>query len=951
MSPKPSVPPRHHPPDATPLAGSDAAPAYAAVVVNTPVNRAGGYTPQGDTFTYTVPPALHDRLRIGHLVWVPFAGRRLQGIVVETPTVPPPGVTLRPLESLAYPEPQLTPVQIELAQWMSQRYLAPLRDCLLLMLPGGVAQRVDVVLARQGGGPLPDDITEAQRTLLERLGRGDAAQRLLKRENAAWTTHAVLQPLLTRGLVARRSAVTSPVVRPKLQAIVTLNADPAAVEAALPRLGRPSKQADALELLARQTPPRLAVDQLQKLAACSRGPIQALATAGLVQLIPAQGNQPAIVALAIELSAVRDQLITLRHAQKYARVLTVLQAGGGRLPAEQVAVTADVDLATLRELAHAGLVTIEQVQVIRDPLQGRTFSNQTALVLLPAQRAAWDAIRQAMTAPQPASPIRPDARFFLLHGVTGSGKTEVYLQAIAHALALGKQAIVLVPEIALTPQTIERFAGRFPGQVAIWHSELSPGERFDTWQRMRRGELSIAVGPRSALFAPFDRLGIVIIDEEHDTSYKEHERPPRYHARAIALRLSQLTGAPVVMGSATPALETFYAVQQGRIQLLSLPERILGHRPMTASLHAAEPTRDTAASETIDLPDVQIVDLRQALRAGNRSLLSRALQAALTHTLDSGEQAILFLNRRGSATTVLCRDCGYVAQCSRCELPLTYHGPLEPDDTAFTPYLLCHYCNRRQPIPTVCPACGSVRIRHLGAGTQRIEKLVQDLYPQARNLRWDRDTTQRKGAHDEIMRRFATHEANVLIGTQMIAKGLDLPLVTLVGIVNADIGLYVPDLRAAEHTFQILAQVAGRAGRSVRGGRVIVQTYNPEHYAIRAAGQHDYLGFYAQELAFRRQLDYPPFTRLVRLVYSHSNANQVEAEARRVAAQLGQEIRRGALTGLSLIGPAPCFIGRLRGRYRWQIVVRGRGGDASAAIRELTLPLGWQVDVDPQNLL
>jgi primosomal protein N' (replication factor Y) len=229
--------------------------------------------------------------------------------------------------------------------------------------------------------------------------------------------------------------------------------------------------------------------------------------------------------------------------------------------------------------------------------------------------------------------------------------------------------------------------------------------------------------------------------------------------------------------------------------------------------------------------------------------------------------------------------------------------------------------------------------------------LVQDLYPQARTLRWDRDTTQRKGAHDEIMRRFATHEANVLIGTQMIAKGLDLPLVTLVGIVNADIGLYVPDLRAAEHTFQILAQVAGRAGRSVRGGRVIVQTYNPEHYAIRAAGQHDYLGFYAQELAFSRQLDYPPFTRLVRLVYSHSNANQVEAEARRVAAQLGQEIRRGALTGLSLIGPAPCFIGRLRGRYRWQIVVRGRGGDASAAIRELTLPLGWQVDVDPQNLL
>ncbi len=948
MRTRPSTPPR---PEPSPAPSGEGAASYAAVVVNTPVNRAGGYTPERDVFTYTVPPALAGRLAVGHLVWVSFAGRRLQGIVVGRPAEPPPGVSVRPLDSLAYPEPQLTPAQVELARWMSQRYLAPLRDCLLLMLPGGVAQRVDVVLARQGGGPLPDDLSEPQRSLLERLTRGDAPQRLLKRENPAWTSNAVLRPLLARGLLARRNAVTSPVVRPKQQTIVTLTAEPSVIDARLPTLGRPSKQADALEMLARHTPPQLPLEQLQKLAACSRSPIQALAAAGLVSLVPAQDARPATVTLNIPPADAVGHLITLRHAQKYQRTVTALRAGGGHLPVAQLMAAAAVDQATVRELADAGLLTLTQVQVVRDPLHGRAFTPQPAPTLLPAQRAAWEAICQAMDSDTGGTPRRAGGRFFMLYGVTGSGKTEVYLRAIAEALARGRQAIVLVPEIALTPQTIERFAGRFPGQVAIWHSELSPGERFDTWQRMRQGELSIAIGPRSALFAPFDGLGIIIIDEEHDTSYKEHERPPRYHARAVALRLSQLTGAPVVLGSATPALETFYAVQQGRIQLLSLPERILGHQPIERLAAATAAGREPPVGSTIDLPEVQIVDLRQELRAGNRSLLSRDLQAALAQTLAEGEQAILFLNRRGSATTVLCRDCGYVAQCTRCELPLTYHGPLEPDDTRFAPYLLCHYCNRRYPIPAVCPTCGSVRIRHLGAGTQRIEKLVQDLYPQARTLRWDRDTTQHKGAHADIMRRFANHEANVLIGTQMIAKGLDLPLVTLVGIVSADIGLYVPDFRAAEHTFQILAQVAGRAGRSARGGRVIVQTYNPEHYAIRAASQHDFPGFYARELAFRRQLDYPPFSRLVRLVYSHSNAGQAEAETRRVAAQLNQEIRRQRLTGLGLVGPAPCFITRLRGRYRWQIVVRGHSGDASAAVRELSLPLGWQIDVDPQNLL
>jgi primosomal protein N' (replication factor Y) len=516
-----------------------------------------------------------------------------------------------------------------------------------------------------------------------------------------------------------------------------------------------------------------------------------------------------------------------------------------------------------------------------------------------------------------------------------------------------------VPEIALTPQAVQRFSARFPGRVTIWHSDLSRGERFDLWRRIRRGDVDVVIGSRSALFVPLPRLGLIVMDEEHEPTYKQ-EHTPRYHAREVALALGRIAGAPVILGSATPSLETYHAARQDRVRLITLPRRVLAHQAAIANQQPALFRRDWQDSaamspqpQTMDvgyaeLPPVEVVDLRQELRAGNRSIFSRALQEALAQTLARGQQAILFLNRRGAATFVMCRDCGLVLRCSRCDVPLTYHeSTVDAGGLGQADLLICHHCNRRVSAPRACPQCGSPRIRYFGAGTQKVADEVSHLFPKARAVRWDRDVTTRRGAHERILAQFADHQADVLVGTQMVAKGLDLPLVTLVGVVSADVGLYLPDFRAAERTFQLLAQVAGRAGRSLLGGRVIVQTYTPDHYAIRAASRHDFEGFYEQEMRFRREQGYPPFARLARLVYTDSNADRTQDEAARVAQVLQQRI--GAQGDAGLIGPAPCFFTRRRGRYRWQIVVRA--ADPVALVRGLSLSPAWHVDVDPIDLL
>ncbi|MBI4216349.1 MAG: primosomal protein N' [Chloroflexi bacterium] len=595
------------------------------------------------------------------------------------------------------------------------------------------------------------------------------------------------------------------------------------------------------------------------------------------------------------------------RAPRQARLLAALAAAAKPLPWGEAA-QGDWGAAA-RALVAKGLAAIVETPVVRDPLAGRWPGAPEPVTLTAAQEAAWQQIRQALEGGEPSR--------FLLHGVTGSGKTELYLRALAHCLALGRRGIVLVPEIALTSQTIDRFLARFPGQVAVLHSGLSPGEQFDEWHRIRAGEFAVVIGPRSALFAPQPDLGLVVVDEEHAEAYKQEEPDPRYHAREAAERLAERAGAVLILGSATPDIVTFHRARRGELRLLELPER--------------------PAPESAGLPPVEIVDMRQELKEGNAGSFSRALARGMREALAAGEQAILFLNRRGTATFIQCRDCGQALRCRRCDVPLVYHGAEGG--------LMCHLCRYRAPVPLACPACGGRRIKYLGLGTQRVEEEVGRLFPGVGVLRWDWDVTRGKGAHEDILRRFLAREAQVLVGTQMVAKGLDLPEVTLVGVVNADVGLYLPDFRAAERTFQLVTQVAGRAGRGRRPGRAVLQTYNPGHYALVAAAAHDYGAFFAAELAQRRRLRYPPYTRLARLLFQHPNAARCRQEAESLARRLRQEMAAQGLPGLEALGPAPAFHSRVRGRHRWQIILRGP--DPAAFLKEVDLPRDWAVDIDP----
>lgn len=911
---------------------------YAEVCVNTPLGAPlpahASPTPAAQSFTYQAPAVLAGRLQPGCLVWIPFRGRRLQGVVLRLADAAPDFQT-REIIALVWAQPVLSSAQLALAHWISEETLAPLIECLRLMLPAGISQRGRTVFVRSLS-PAPAGLSEKQQALLARIGQAAGDWSDITADVKHVTQRDDLDPLIEMGLVTREAEFPSPPPRPKTDRQVRLLADVEAIARALSTLGRSSKQADALAWLAAHGPDPIPLPDLLAHVPCERAVVKALADRGWVDLIPgapqrAVGSRTAspgvsrrqptlvhrtasLVSLTLASDTVADAIVELRGSRKHKAVLDLLLAHDGSAWIGRVYAETAATRDTLADLESAGLLTVAEEMVWRDPLAGYEFKLDSPPVLTPDQERVWDAVRETLGAGRYGENPRP----FLLHGVTGSGKTEIYLRAIAETLVQGKQAVVLVPEIALTPQTIRRFAARFPGKVTVWHSELGDGERFDVWRRVRTGHpaAQVVVGSRSALFLPFGQLGVIVVDEEHEPSYKQ-ERTPRYHARAAAIELGRLCGATVILGSATPLLETFYAAKRGEMMLLTLPRRIKA-----------------------DLPVVHVVDMRQELRVGNRSMFSRSLSQGLQHVLEAGQQAMLYLNRRGSATFVLCRDCGYVAACQRCASPLTYHG--EGD-------LICHQCNRRTPAPVVCPKCASKRIRYFGVGVERVEEAVKLEFPTARTLRWDSDVTRTKGSHDAILANFVAHEADVLIGTQMIAKGLDLPLVTLVGVVAADVGLFLPDFRASERTFQLLTQVAGRAGRSALGGEVIVQTYHPDHYAIQAASEHDYDGFYRQEMAFRRQQMYPPVRRLARLVYHHGQRGKAQAEAQHVADVLQTEISVQSLPDTDLIGPAPCFFARQRGEWRWQIILRGP--DPARLLRRVALGLGWRIDVDPVDLL
>lgn len=527
-----------------------------------------------------------------------------------------------------------------------------------------------------------------------------------------------------------------------------------------------------------------------------------------------------------------------------------------------------------------GWLELEEVEAYRDPYQDREFERTTSLALNVEQKEAVEAIL--------ASEAQVKSEVFLLEGITGSGKTEVYLQTIASLLAKEKTAIMLVPEIALTPQMVERFKSRFGEAVAVMHSGLSQGEKYDEWRKIERGEAQVVVGARSAIFAPLKNIGVIIVDEEHEASYKQDETP-RYHARDLAIWRGNYHGCPVVLGSATPSLESRARGQRDVYRLLTLTHR--------ANPHA-------------NLPSVEVIDLKDEFSKKNTSTFSRVLQEKIADRLANKEQIVLLLNRRGYSSFVMCRDCGYVLPCPNCDISLTLHMD--------TKTMRCHYCGHEEGIPHRCPDCGGDKIRYYGTGTQKVEEELQGLFPEARILRMDVDTTRKKGAHEKILQAFGAGEADILLGTQMIAKGLDFPNITLVGVLNADTALNLPDFRSSERTFQLLTQVSGRAGRAEKAGEVVIQTFNPEHHAIVLAQAQNYERFYQQEMFMRHQSGYPPYYFTVKISCSHP---EEQVAAKRMY-QIAQELKQVLSPKSILLGPIPSGVARVKNRYHYQLIIK-----------------------------
>ncbi|MBF2602616.1 primosomal protein N' [Listeria welshimeri] len=566
-----------------------------------------------------------------------------------------------------------------------------------------------------------------------------------------------------------------------------------------------------------------------------------------------------------------------KNAKAQSRVLAFFQAfEGSEILVSELKKRAGTTDTTIKKLADLNILTIQEKIISRDPYQNHQFEKSESLQLLPDQLTACEKITAAT-----------EQETFLIHGVTGSGKTEIYLQTIEAKLKEGKEAIVLVPEISLTPQMVERFKSRFGSEVAVLHSALSSGEKYDEWRKIERKEARVVVGARSAVFAPLENLGIIIIDEEHEASYKQEDNP-RYHARDVAIWRANKYQCPVVLGSATPSLESFARAKKGVYTLIELPSRV----------------NDRA------MPEVSVVDMREELRKENRTEFSTELLEKIKDRIAKKEQTVLMLNRRGYSSFVMCRDCGYVVECPNCDISLTYHQSSNQ--------MKCHYCGHEERVPQKCPSCEGEHIRYFGTGTQKVEESLTKLIPEARVIRMDVDTTRTKGAHEKLLKSFRNHEADILLGTQMIAKGLDFPDITLVGVLNADTMLHLPDFRASERTFQLLTQVSGRAGRHERTGEVVVQSYNPEHYSIEFAKKHDFIGFYNHEMQLRKMGSYPPFYYLTMINVSDEN----EMKAIRTIQEMAQFLRGNLGPDAVVLGPVPSTITRIKNKYRYQCIIK-----------------------------
>lgn len=825
------------------------------------VNASWGPT---STFSYSIPTDLN--ISPGQAVWVPFGPRTQQGIVIQV-TDNPAFSDTKPIAGIIGAVPVISQAHVELARWISRRYLAPIFDCASLMMPPGFVLNsyATYSLSRSEN---PVQLQSLKKDILTYIeSRSHATQKELEKEFGTRRAASALSSLARQGVLTRKWEWSKPSAVPLIRPTVRLAVDP-----------------------------DLAMQKAEEFAH-------------------------------------RRQIVK-------ARLLSTLARLSGPIERYLLQDWTRASKEHFDSLEKDGLISGSGVQVFRDPLSSRrpSLDEATNLTLTGDQEKAWLQIKNAIITSLNGKTPDP----ILLFGVTASGKTEMYLRAVQDVVEIdNRQAIVLVPEIALTPQAIDRFSRRFPGKVAVMHSGLTPGEQFDEWWRIQRGDFDVVVGPRSAIFAPVPRLGIIIVDEEHEPAYKQGI-PPRYHARDVALELARLTGAVTIMGTATPDVETFHHAEQGDFNLVRLPKRV----PFSG------PGESLLGKNTNGLPSVSLVDMREELKTGNRSIFSRKLQSSIEHTLVAGEQAILFLNRRGSSTFVQCRDCGYVVSCKACQVALTFHR--EGED------MVCHQCNRHSKTPTKCPECQSARIRFLGAGTQRVQEELESIFPKAKSLRLDSDTTKERNAAAKILDSFVAHEADVLIGTQMVVKGLHLPMVTLVGVISADTALYIPDFRSSERTFQLLCQVAGRTGRSPLGGNVVIQTYTPEHYAIQAAAKQDYELFYGQEKKYREALDQPPFNRIARLVFSHTNPEYALQTSKDMAERINSEILKKAIPRSQVLGPSPAYPARLSGRWRWQLLLRSPepdnvirdilSADSGKGRSPLKPDQGWEIDIDPVGM-
>ncbi len=815
-------------------------------------------------FDYAIPQSLLGQVGIGHLVIAPFGRQTVQGVVfrfIDQPSVP----EVKEIMELVDSEPVMTQAQIALAEAMAESTLSSLASIVGLFLPAGLGQEADTLY--QTVDDRPWTIENGQSSTLAPGASAGVVQ------------HRLLDLLTERGPLRGRQIDTHfRKVDWRKTANYLVRKGVLASRPVLPPRRVRSKYIKTAQLAVPPEAAEAALDDLGK-------------------TVSTQTRR-------------RKALLFLMQVKDAVNVSWVYAESG-------------CNLADLQELEERGLIRLFETEIFRDPLTETSkevdrYTGKQVEELTPEQKSA---LKQINTAIISLDTLQP----FLLQGVTGSGKTEIYLRATEEVIKRGKQVIVLVPEIALTPQTVHRFLSRFPGQVGLVHSKLSEGERYDTWRRARLGLLKVIIGARSALFSPLPNIGLIVADECHDSSYYQAD-PPFYHAVTAAQTYARQAGAVCILGSATPTVvQRFQAEEAGDrgMRRLELPRRIFES----------------------GLPPVQVVDMRDELKAGQRGIFSRFLLKELEATLVRGEQAILFLNRRGTATYIFCRDCGYVLRCPNCDTPLTLH--VEEKER-----LLCHHCGYERGKPHTCPACGGRQIREYGLGSERVEAELSSLFPHARPLRWDWETTREKHSHEMILTHFASHRADVLIGTQMLAKGLDLPLVTLVGIVLADVGLYLPDPFAGERVFQVLTQVAGRAGRSERGGRVILQTFDPANQVIRSAAGHDVNGFYQYELEQRRRLGYPPFSRLVRLEYRHRDAIAAQEETRKLAGRLIELLNTEHRSLTTVIGPVPSFFAKIGGYYRWQIVLRGP--DPASVLKAEPVSrwlVDWRVEVDPISLL